>query len=333
MRPATFFCILTVMMAVASGCIAGTGNPSLSRGLPDTAPTGSFVMSGGTSIAISVKADEITTPYPEAKEWFLKGLTASTQYARYNESLEYFDNALTIDPGFAEAWYAKGVALHNLKRYDEAILCYDRALAIDPSNTFVMDLKAMAQKDKSRLAEAPACSRGTAGLDPGCGNTPGVAPAPGQTQQCHGQSFPVPAGGDVYIGESCLNVSGAVSSGQVISWYNNTWGPGNDTPYATRIVLDAQNFFVNPADFVGFEGTWYTGNKDRIAFVVKVPTLHNLCMSQTRDAGAVDRADGCRVNPGVVATSASPDYTHAPPITESQKASALRIVSGSRSEG
>jgi len=81
---------------------------------------------------------------------FVKGLTASTQYARYNESLDYFDQALRIDPNFTEAWYAKGVALHNMMRYDEAMQCYNRALAIDPGNAVVVSLKEAAQVEWDR---------------------------------------------------------------------------------------------------------------------------------------------------------------------------------------
>ena len=131
----------------------GTGNPLMSSWRSNTIANESTVLSGGTAMAIAVKTDEISTPYPEAKDLFIKGLTLSTQYARYNESLEYFDKALTIDPNFTEAWYAKGVAFHNMNRYDEAVICYDRALAIDPSDTFVQSLKAVTLKDKSRIEE------------------------------------------------------------------------------------------------------------------------------------------------------------------------------------
>jgi hypothetical protein len=48
---------------------------------------------------------------------------------------------------------------------------------------------------------------------------------------------------------------------------------GNDTPDERRIVYDSENFFVNPDDFLGFEGTWYVGTTDKIAFVVRVPML------------------------------------------------------------
>ncbi len=166
MRRATFFYILLVMTAIASGCIAGTGNPAPSMGIPDTPATGSPVISGGRALAIAVNADDIATPYPEAKELLIRGLTSSTQYARYNESLEYFDKALAIDPGFTDAWCAKGVALHNLKRYDEAVTCYDRALALDPQNAAVWFLKGTAFDDSGRLTEAAGCYKKAMEIDP-----------------------------------------------------------------------------------------------------------------------------------------------------------------------
>ena len=98
--------------------------------------------------------DGISTPSPEARELFIKGLTASTQYARDNESLKYFDQALTKDQNFSEAWYAKGVALHNIMRYNEAIQCYTRSLAIYPGNAVVVSLKKAAEVDWDRQNES-----------------------------------------------------------------------------------------------------------------------------------------------------------------------------------
>jgi tetratricopeptide (TPR) repeat protein len=121
--------------------------------------------SGGGAIAISVNADAISTSSPEAKVLFIQGITASTQYARYNESLAYFDQALSIDPGFTAAWYAKGVALHNMNRYDEAVMCYDRALVLDPQNAAVWSLKGKALDGSGRHTEAAGCYKKATGLD------------------------------------------------------------------------------------------------------------------------------------------------------------------------
>ena len=146
MRRLFFMGIFLVLLLLTSGCIRGTGDQTVPRPppLPGTGPESAYAGSG-ERIALAVSTDGISTSSPEARELFFKGLTASTHYARYNESLDYFDRALVLDQNFSEAWYAKGVALHNMMRYDEAIYCYTRALAIDPENGAVQSLKEAAR--------------------------------------------------------------------------------------------------------------------------------------------------------------------------------------------
>lgn len=153
MRRMFFLGIFLILVLLASGCIRGTGDQTAPPPPPGTGPDSAYTWSG-RSIALAVSTDGISTSSPEARELFIKGLTASTQYARYNESLEYFDHALMLDQNFTEAWYAKGVALHNMMRYDEAIQCYTRALAIDPGNAVVVSLKKAAQADRDRRNES-----------------------------------------------------------------------------------------------------------------------------------------------------------------------------------
>jgi tetratricopeptide (TPR) repeat protein len=153
MRRMVCISIVLILSLLASGCIRGTGDQTVPQAPPGTGPESAYAGSGERT-ALAVSTDGISTPFPEAKELFIKGLTASTQYVRYNESLDYFDQALRIDPNFSEAWYAKGVALHNMMRYDEAIQCYTRALAIDPGNAAVVSLKEAAQAGWDRQNES-----------------------------------------------------------------------------------------------------------------------------------------------------------------------------------
>ena len=120
--------------------------------------------------------------------------------------------------------------------------------------------------------------------DSGYSNKTEVTVTPVQTPACHGYFYPVLAGGDVYLGEGCLNVSAGISSGQVISWYKNGRNSENDTPDESRIVRDARNFYVNPDEVLGFEGPWYAGTTDKVAFVVKDVTLD----SRTLDVNSAD---------------------------------------------
>lgn len=135
-------------------------------GPPLTISHESYVNSGGTALAIAFKADEISTTSPVAKERFLTGLSYSTQSARYHESLPFFDEALSLDQNFSEAWVAKAVALHNLKRFDEAIACYDRALEISPGNAQIWHLKGTTLHDYGKARESEECFGKSVELDP-----------------------------------------------------------------------------------------------------------------------------------------------------------------------
>lgn len=270
-----FFAGILIVFLLMAGCVSRDTTPPVTIP-PPAAPGEPPIPYGGSGLVISFRSDGISTTSPEAKELFIKGLTYSTQYARYNESLEFFDAALAIDTNFSEAWVAKGVALHNLKRYDEAVLNYDQALLISPGDAGIWHVKCITLNDAGRSGEAAEC--GGSKAEPGSSgyrNPPVTTVPPIQTLSCDSNRFSVPAGGDIFLGESCLNVSAGVSSGQVISWYKNGRDAENSTPDAQRIIHDSGNFFVDPNDFLGFEGPWYVGTTDKVAFSVWMAVLQS----------------------------------------------------------
>lgn len=61
---------------------------------------------------------------PDAKRLLEEG--------RFQEALEFFEQALIENPGDADLLNGKGVALRSLGRYDEAIECFNKSLDIDP---------------------------------------------------------------------------------------------------------------------------------------------------------------------------------------------------------
>jgi tetratricopeptide (TPR) repeat protein len=161
-----FFALFLIFTCLTGGCFVPAGNPSQPVSPLPGISSESYVNSGGTALAIAFKADEISTTSPEAKELFFTGLSHSTQYARYNESLHYFDEALVLDRNFSEAWVAKAVALHNLKRFDEAVSCYDRALEISAGDAGTWHLKGITLRDYGKAGESAECFRKAAELDP-----------------------------------------------------------------------------------------------------------------------------------------------------------------------
>ena len=63
-----------------------------------------------------------------------KGMSLNS-LGKFNESITYFDKALSMDPKNIIALTQKANAFGGLGKYPEAITYYDKVLAIDPKNT------------------------------------------------------------------------------------------------------------------------------------------------------------------------------------------------------
>jgi tetratricopeptide (TPR) repeat protein len=69
-----------------------------------------------------------------------QGNTAYVE-GRSEEAIQYFDQALAIEPDIVIALVNKGLALEDLDRTEEAIQYYDRAIAIDPTDVDLQNNK------------------------------------------------------------------------------------------------------------------------------------------------------------------------------------------------
>jgi tetratricopeptide (TPR) repeat protein len=65
-----------------------------------------------------IKADWPTNDY---ENWTNKGIVLGN-LGRSDEALKCFDEAIEINPQFAEGWFNKGVVLKKLHKYDEALV-------------------------------------------------------------------------------------------------------------------------------------------------------------------------------------------------------------------
>ena len=72
-----------------------------------------------------------------------KGLDLYNQ-GKYQEAIEYFYKALSIDPNYKYAFYNIGVVFSELGKYQEAIEWYDKALRIDPNFSHALGDKRIA---------------------------------------------------------------------------------------------------------------------------------------------------------------------------------------------
>ena len=134
---------IIMALVLSSGCIT--------KG--DTTPGRTTV----SVVAVAVDNNSISASDPEAERLFIAGLTYNAQNGRFEEAIACFDEALAIDPDFAEAWFGKGISCYNLRRYDEAMTCFDEALTIDPDFKDAWAFKGTILNDMGRQDEAAYC--------------------------------------------------------------------------------------------------------------------------------------------------------------------------------
>ncbi|MCA9827007.1 MAG: tetratricopeptide repeat protein [Nitrosopumilus sp.] len=51
---------------------------------------------------------------------------------KFDEALEFFEQALLLNQDDPDLWNHKGVALRSLGRYEESMECFNKSLEIDP---------------------------------------------------------------------------------------------------------------------------------------------------------------------------------------------------------
>ena len=64
-----------------------------------------------------------------AEDWFNKGVALGT----CDEAIEAYDEAIRLDPGYAWAWYNRGLLLADQRRDGEAIQSLKNAVRLDPT--------------------------------------------------------------------------------------------------------------------------------------------------------------------------------------------------------
>ena len=85
----------------------------------------------------------------------LKGIELSSQ-GRYEEAIQFYDQALAINPDDKEGWNGKGDALDDLGKHEEAIICYDYVLRIHPDDS-TWTMKGIVLNKINRHQEASIC--------------------------------------------------------------------------------------------------------------------------------------------------------------------------------
>lgn len=79
------------------------------------------------------------------------------ELGRYEESLDYCDYALELNPHYELAWDNKALTLYVLRRYEEALACHDRAVEINPRYAGAWTNKGITLNALGQYEETLAC--------------------------------------------------------------------------------------------------------------------------------------------------------------------------------
>jgi len=103
------------------------------------------------SLYISDEALLIDPNYAEA--WSNRG-NALNDLKRHEEALASYERSLELKPDYAEAWSNRGVALNDLKRHEEALASYERSIKLKPDNAKAWSNRGNTLNDLKRHEEA-----------------------------------------------------------------------------------------------------------------------------------------------------------------------------------
>lgn len=118
-----------------------------------------------THISIRRQANTLTRA-DKTKEQYLNEGIQLYRLGWYEEALAAFEQALRLDPHFADALFGKGNALYFLKRYEDALLAYEQAIRLDPYNPAFHNNKGSTLYSLGRYREALAAYKQALHIDP-----------------------------------------------------------------------------------------------------------------------------------------------------------------------
>ena len=55
---------------------------------------------------------------------------------QYEDALNSFEHAISLNQNDPDLWNLKGIALRSLGRYNEAVECFNKSLEIDPRDKY-----------------------------------------------------------------------------------------------------------------------------------------------------------------------------------------------------
>ncbi len=106
------------------------------------------------------------TQATKTKEQYLNEGIRLSSIGLFREALEAYEQALRLDPHFADAYFDKGNTLYSLRRYAEALIAFERAIHLVPRKATFHNNRGSALYSLGRYRESLAAYEQALRLDP-----------------------------------------------------------------------------------------------------------------------------------------------------------------------
>ncbi len=99
------------------------------------------------------QSDKSVSKNEESMRYYTLGVQEAKD-GNHARAIEYYQEALRIDPNFAFAWDNIGIAYRRLNQYDKAIEAYNKSLELDPYGMMPLQNIAIAYQYKKEFKKA-----------------------------------------------------------------------------------------------------------------------------------------------------------------------------------
>ena len=95
--------------------------------------------------------------YSDDAYFYLSRGNVSQNFESHSDAIKYYDKAIELKPGYADAYNNKGISLAELGCHKEAIQCFDKAIELKPDGDFLYAAKGISLAELECRKEAIQC--------------------------------------------------------------------------------------------------------------------------------------------------------------------------------
>lgn len=87
--------------------------------------------------------DQAITLNPKYFQAYFNKATCFNSMKMYADAIEHFDKAIQINANFFQVYFDKAISLFESNEYEEAVVCFDKSIELKPNNPRALFYKAL----------------------------------------------------------------------------------------------------------------------------------------------------------------------------------------------